>query len=354
MGSAGRATRTGTCRSSRGSSSAASARSSTSSSTTRSTTCSTTTRTWIRRSADFGKVIEPEQPAAEHPDRRRRSCSEASEMQVRNGQGLRLLAVLSLGVPEFAVRGFAVRGFPVVSGSEAGSSLAIDPAVFRIVSASPEGRYREGRLPPMKRILCCLVADCRGCGVSPPVLVQDTVELFRDDFSRFPPGVLSAPIGQLNGAIQEYHYIEHRGVRTHPWRNPIVHLDSWAAGDEDGEPVPRAASDQRRSCGSARCSSPAMKSGATTRVEARSSRSRSPRRRGSRSGIAPRGTTTVRARGRHAAAAGGPAADREEFRVSAWRELAVAPFAYDTKTWYRLEVERGGRSPARHRLTASR
>ena len=62
--------------------------------------------------------------------------------------------------------------------------------------------------------------------------VQDTVELFSDDFSRFPPGVLSAPIGQLNGAIQEYHYIEHRGVRTYPWRNPIVHLDSWAAGDE--------------------------------------------------------------------------------------------------------------------------
>ena len=28
----------------------------------------------------------------------------------------------------------------------------------------------------------------------------------------------------------------------------------------------------------------------------------------------------------------------EEFRVSAWRELAVAPFAYDTKTWYRLEA----------------
>ena len=48
--------------------------------------------------------------------------------------------------------------------------------------------------------------------------------------------MLSAPIGQLNGAIQEYHYVEHRGVRTRPWRNPIVHLDSWAAGDEGSEP----------------------------------------------------------------------------------------------------------------------
>jgi len=34
-------------------------------------------------------------------------------------------------------------------------------------------------------------------------------DLFRDDFSKFPPGWLSSPVGQLNGAIQEYHY---------PWR----------------------------------------------------------------------------------------------------------------------------------------
>lgn len=61
-------------------------------------------------------------------------------------------------------------------------------------------------------------------------------DLFRDDFSRFAPGLLSQPMGQLNGAIQEYHYIEHRGVRTYPWRNPIVHTDHWAAGDEAGKP----------------------------------------------------------------------------------------------------------------------
>lgn len=60
-------------------------------------------------------------------------------------------------------------------------------------------------------------------------------DLFRDDFSRFAPGLLSQPMGQLNGAIQEYHYIEHRGVRTFPWRNPIVHTDHWAAGDELGK-----------------------------------------------------------------------------------------------------------------------
>jgi hypothetical protein len=59
-------------------------------------------------------------------------------------------------------------------------------------------------------------------------------ELFSDNFSWLPPGWLSYPMGELNGAIQEYHYIRHRGVDVRPWYNPIVHLDSWIAGDEDG------------------------------------------------------------------------------------------------------------------------
>ena len=59
-------------------------------------------------------------------------------------------------------------------------------------------------------------------------------ELFRDDFSRLPPGLLSQPVGQLNGAIQEYHYLAHRGVQTAPWANAIVHQDAWAVSDEDG------------------------------------------------------------------------------------------------------------------------
>ena len=61
-------------------------------------------------------------------------------------------------------------------------------------------------------------------------------DLFRDDFSRFPPGWLTRPIGQLNGAIQEYHYLPHRGVPLGPWANAICHLDAWAVGDEDGTP----------------------------------------------------------------------------------------------------------------------
>jgi hypothetical protein len=70
------------------------------------------------------------------------------------------------------------------------------------------------------------------------IAVPSHVELFRDDFSKFPPGWLSKPVGLLNGAIQEYHYLPQRGVPTHPWYNPITHNDSWVAGDEDGKTYP--------------------------------------------------------------------------------------------------------------------
>jgi hypothetical protein len=61
-------------------------------------------------------------------------------------------------------------------------------------------------------------------------------ELFVDDFSRYPAGWLSKPVGTLNAAIQEYHYLPHRGVPTAPWANAICHLDAFVAGDEEGVP----------------------------------------------------------------------------------------------------------------------
>lgn len=61
-------------------------------------------------------------------------------------------------------------------------------------------------------------------------------DLFREDFSRFPPGWLTSPVGTLNGAIQEYHYLPNRGVPLGPWENAISHLDAWVAGDENGKP----------------------------------------------------------------------------------------------------------------------
>jgi hypothetical protein len=60
--------------------------------------------------------------------------------------------------------------------------------------------------------------------------------LFEDDFSRFPPGPLTAPLGKLNGAIQEYHYLPHRGVPLDPWANAICHIDAWLVGETDGRP----------------------------------------------------------------------------------------------------------------------
>jgi hypothetical protein len=61
-------------------------------------------------------------------------------------------------------------------------------------------------------------------------------DLFKDDFSNFPPGWLSSPVGSLNAAIQEYHYLPHRGVPLGPWANAICHLDAWLIGDEEGHP----------------------------------------------------------------------------------------------------------------------
>ena len=61
-------------------------------------------------------------------------------------------------------------------------------------------------------------------------------DLFRDDFSRFTPGRLTSPVGTLNPAIQEYHYLANRGVPLGPWANAIGHMDAWVAGDEDGKP----------------------------------------------------------------------------------------------------------------------
>jgi hypothetical protein len=56
-------------------------------------------------------------------------------------------------------------------------------------------------------------------------------DLFHDDFSHFPPGRLSGPIGE-----KEYHYLPHRGVPLGPWANPICYLDAWLVSDEDGKP----------------------------------------------------------------------------------------------------------------------
>ena len=167
---------------------------------------------------------------------------------------------------------------------------------------------------------------------------NDRVDLFADDFSRFAPGVLSAPIGLLNGAIQEYHYIEHRGVRTLPWRNPLVHLDAWAAGDDSEGPY----LEQHTINTDARFN-PLFVTGDPEWRDYTVEVSVQPLSLEQFAGVAVRYRTSrhyyrvALEDGTHLRLAERLPFDRE-FRVSAWRPIAEAPFRYDTRTWYRLAV----------------
>jgi rhamnogalacturonan endolyase len=88
----------------------------------------------------------------------------------------------------------------------------------------------------MHRCFLLLSAGVVALGSVMSGAAEPAVELFRDDFSRYRPGPLTAPLGQLNGAIQEYHYLAHRGTPLGPWANAICYMDCWAAGEEDGKP----------------------------------------------------------------------------------------------------------------------
>jgi rhamnogalacturonan endolyase len=98
-------------------------------------------------------------------------------------------------------------------------------------------------IAPFRSIVLFLAAALPGSAAAPPPALAAPaagacrpVDLFTDDFSRYPAGWLSKPVGLLNAAIQEYHYLPHRGVPTRPWANAICHLDAWVAGDEDDKP----------------------------------------------------------------------------------------------------------------------
>ena len=199
--------------------------------------------------------------------------------------------------------------------------------------------WRKGRRGTLSaRISLIALLALSSWSAMPAGSLEERVELFADDFSRFPPGMLSAPIGQLNGAIQEYHYIEHRGVRTRPWRNPIVHLDSWAAGDEGSEPYleQHQINDDLRFA-------PLFVTGDPEWRDYRVEVLVRPLSLQKEAGLAFRYRTSRQyyrlalEDGKRLRLAVRSPLD-EAFRVSTWREIAVAPFTYDTKTWYRLEA----------------
>jgi hypothetical protein len=168
-------------------------------------------------------------------------------------------------------------------------------------------------------------------------------DLFKDDFSRFPARKLSAPVGELNAAIQEFHYLPHRGVPTFPWANPIVHNDSWVASEEDGKPYV----EQHLVNAEAPRWSPLFITGDPEWFDYAVEVRMRPLSFSGKAGLAFRYHTN-----RHHYAfvlTGGNQAKlsvqlpvETRFRVAEWRELAAAPFTYDTDRYYLLRVENSG------------
>jgi len=167
--------------------------------------------------------------------------------------------------------------------------------------------------------------------------------LFHDDFSSFPPGWLSQPIGQLNGAIQEAHYITYRGVPTAPWANAICHMDAWVISDEDGKPY----LEQHTVNDLAALTNPIMVVGdiqwSDYTVEAKVK----PLSLAEMAGVVFRyhnnrhyylfaltGGTYVRLALRLPL--------EKTLRVAEWQELGKQDFVYDTKNYYILKVENTG------------
>ena len=168
-------------------------------------------------------------------------------------------------------------------------------------------------------------------------------DLFRDDFSSFPPGWLTNPVGLLNAAIQEYHYVPTRGVPLGPWSNAICHLDAWVAGDESGKPYLEQQLDDTTN----QFTNPIFLTGdpewADYTVEAKVK----PLLLKGMAGLVFRYHTN-----RHYylfALADGTKARlslhvpiEDTFRVPKWRDLAEVSFPYDVKRYYTLRVENQG------------
>ncbi|MBK5290564.1 MAG: hypothetical protein JJE04_02585 [Acidobacteriia bacterium] len=174
-------------------------------------------------------------------------------------------------------------------------------------------------------------------------------DLFRDDFSRLPAGLLSAPMGQLNGAIQEYHHIEHRGVAVHPWRNPVVHLDSWAVSDEDG----RAYLEQHLVNDMPGRTTPLFITGDEEWGNYAAEVSVKPLSLAEKTGVVFRYHTSrhyyvFALEGGNRAVLAVRQSIEKELRQAEWRVLASASFVYDTRRYYRLKVENAGEKIRAH------
>ncbi len=187
----------------------------------------------------------------------------------------------------------------------------------------------------------CLIGSIAGAA-------DETVELFRDDFSRYTPGPLSAPIGELNAAIQEYHYLPHRGVELGPWANAICHIDAWAAGEEDGTTYLQQHLAPTHETMVPKLFAPLFITGDPEWRDYTVAVSVCPLSTAEFAGLVFRYHTN-----RHHylfSIEGGKTARlavrlplESKFRECAWKELAKAEFPYETNRYYRLRVENRGR-----------
>ncbi|HUA62633.1 MAG TPA: VCBS repeat-containing protein, partial [Verrucomicrobiae bacterium] len=169
-------------------------------------------------------------------------------------------------------------------------------------------------------------------------------DLFHDDFSRFPPGWLTFPVGTLNGAIQEYHYLPNRGVPLGPWANAVSHLDAWVVSDEGGKPYV----EQQLDPSARQFTNPILVTGDSEWDDYAVEVKVKPLTLVGMAGILFRYHTS-----RHYYWCGlsggnkvGCAAHlpiEPSSRVQGWKEIASADFSYDTSRYYALRVEVAGR-----------
>ncbi|HYF00869.1 MAG TPA: hypothetical protein VEJ18_18250, partial [Planctomycetota bacterium] len=179
------------------------------------------------------------------------------------------------------------------------------------------------------------------------MLAVQEVELFRDDFSKLPIGLLSQPVGQINPAIQEYHYLAHRGVPLEPWANAIVYLDAWAAGEADGKPYLEMHLGPDNARMSPKLFAPCFITGDPVWRDVAVEADVQPLSTDEMAGLVFRYRTN---RHHYVFVLQGGACARlavrqpveKTFRVCDWKELGEVEFPYDVRRTYRLRVENEG------------
>src|SRR5581483_8216939 len=158
---------------------------------------------------------------------------------------------------------------------------------------------------------------------------------------------LTLPVGQLNPAIQEYHYLAHRGVVLEPWANAICHMDAWVARSEDGRPYIEQHLPPNHRRMSPKLFSPIFLTGQpewgdyTVEVSVR------PLSGAEMAGIVFRYHTNRHhylfclQKGKEARLALRLPIEKA-FRIADWKELGTVDFPYDDTRSYRLKVENQG------------